>query len=635
MRLRRGQTTCSWSLILRWAESAATFAQLTEHVTMKRLLVILPVIAAATLTSRVEAQTLGCTVDTTNGGSLPAAGTGGGGAFPLTLPPFSASFVLHVASIPSGATVVSAVNLHNLHHAWSGDLQFVLTDPSGVTHNLITMMGNSCQLNGNYSVVSSCTGGLAAPDCSIGGPGASPGAYQQYFGSWPSGTHGIHNTPLDSIPAMPGDWILTAYDWLSGISGSLSGFGVCFGTGQSPSAPSGTPHLVAPPDSVTVFGPTVHLFSTDIECARGYEFEIDNVVYPSGYATFPYTSSVGTHSWRVRATNVSGVSPWSSVRTFTDNGAAPTACGGAELDTVGFIGGNGLSSNSAVFFDLNVLNPLGITLAQLDTNTNAPVGMNFGIKVYTKSGTYVGSEQNAGAWSLAAVGAGVSVGASAGSVVEFGDIPLAPGVTGVALQIIGGGHRYTNGNGSNQAYSNSDLSISLGKAQELLFVSTPFSPRVWNGTLRYNCGGGSSVTYCTSSTSTNGCVPSITSTGQPSASLSSGFVLGVAGVEGNKAGLFYYGISGRSASIWASGSTSFLCVKAPTQRMGAQNAGGADGACDGVLTEDWNAYIANHPSALGQPFSQGETAWAQAWFRDPAAPKTTNLSNALEFTLAP
>jgi hypothetical protein len=57
--------------------------------------------------------------------------------------------------------------------------------------------------------------------------------------------------------------------------------------------------------------------------------------------------------------------------------------------------------------------------------------------------------------------------------------------------------------------------------------------------------------------------------------------------------------------------------------------------CDGVLSEDWNTYIANHPAALGQPFAGGASVWAQAWFRDPPAAKTTNLSDGLEFTVAP
>jgi hypothetical protein len=146
---------------------------------------------------------------------------------------------------------------------------------------------------------------------------------------------------------------------------------------------------------------------------------------------------------------------------------------------------------------------------------------------------------------------------------------------------------------------------------------------------------GSTTTYCTAGTSTNGCVPSIVGSGTPSATAGSGFTISVGGAEGQKQGLLFYGVSGSQANPWSGTSTSFLCVKSPTQRTPAQNSGGTAGACDGVLALDWNLYIANNPTALGQPFAGGETVWAQGWYRDPPAPKTTNLSNGLEFNVCP
>ncbi len=143
------------------------------------------------------------------------------------------------------------------------------------------------------------------------------------------------------------------------------------------------------------------------------------------------------------------------------------------------------------------------------------------------------------------------------------------------------------------------------------------------------------VTYCTAGTSTNGCVPSISSTGWPSIAATSGFSINVANVEGQKQGLVFYGLSGRTATVWGAGGTSFFCVKSPTKRMQAQSGGGTSGLCDGVLSEDWLAYLASHPLALGQPFSAGTTVNAQAWYRDPPAVKTSNLSNALEFVTQP
>jgi hypothetical protein len=141
--------------------------------------------------------------------------------------------------------------------------------------------------------------------------------------------------------------------------------------------------------------------------------------------------------------------------------------------------------------------------------------------------------------------------------------------------------------------------------------------------------------YCTAGTTTNNCVAAISATGTPSATAGSGFTITATNVEGQKSGLIFYGISGPNAAPWASGSTSFLCVKPPTQRTPAQNAGGTTDLCDGTLSVDWNAFLATHPGALGQPFVGGETVHAQAWFRDPPAPKTTSLSDGLEFVVCP
>ncbi len=141
--------------------------------------------------------------------------------------------------------------------------------------------------------------------------------------------------------------------------------------------------------------------------------------------------------------------------------------------------------------------------------------------------------------------------------------------------------------------------------------------------------------YCTPGTTSNGCTPTLDATGVPSVSASSGFVLSANGVEGQKAGLIFYGVSGRNALPWAPGSTSFFCVKSPTQRLPSASSGGTANQCDGVLSNDLAAYLFANPSSLGMPFSPGDVVQAQAWFRDPPAVKTTNLTGGLEFTWCP
>ncbi len=143
------------------------------------------------------------------------------------------------------------------------------------------------------------------------------------------------------------------------------------------------------------------------------------------------------------------------------------------------------------------------------------------------------------------------------------------------------------------------------------------------------------IAYCTSSTTSSGCNPSIAGVGTPSISASSGFTITTSNVEGQRAGLTFYGINGRTAAPWAPGNTSTLCVKSPAQRMNSFNSGGTAGQCNGSLGQDWLAWLSTHPGALGQPFASGATVNAQCWFRDPAAPGTTNLSNGLEWVTEP
>jgi hypothetical protein len=143
-------------------------------------------------------------------------------------------------------------------------------------------------------------------------------------------------------------------------------------------------------------------------------------------------------------------------------------------------------------------------------------------------------------------------------------------------------------------------------------------------------------TYCTAGTTTHGCLPAISATGAASASAPSGFTISVANVEGQKQGILFYGIdnSGFAPAPWGT-SSSFLCVKAPVQRAQILTSGGTLLQCDGALGLDWNAFRFANPGALGSPFAAGDHVFAQAWFRDPPSPKSTMLSDAVEFNLAP
>ena len=143
--------------------------------------------------------------------------------------------------------------------------------------------------------------------------------------------------------------------------------------------------------------------------------------------------------------------------------------------------------------------------------------------------------------------------------------------------------------------------------------------------------------YCTAGVSSNFCVAQIGANGQPNITNTAGCVITVSSVPANRQGLVFYGIdnNGFTPSAWAGGlSTSYLCVKAPIQRLGApQNSGGTSGLCNGSYVSDWDAFQNANPTALGNPWLPGDRAFLQSWYRDPLAANTSNLSNALELTL--
>jgi len=145
---------------------------------------------------------------------------------------------------------------------------------------------------------------------------------------------------------------------------------------------------------------------------------------------------------------------------------------------------------------------------------------------------------------------------------------------------------------------------------------------------------GAPLVYCTTSTTTNGCAPSLSANGVPSALAPNGFTLVCSNVEGARNGLIYFGPNPTQVA-WSIGSSSVKCVALPSVRMSVQFSGGVAGACNGTLIEDWNAWRAANPFALGSPFVEGQTLHAQAWFRDPPAPRQSNLSDAIAFTLCP
>jgi len=164
----------------------------------------------------------------------------------------------------------------------------------------------------------------------------------------------------------------------------------------------------------------------------------------------------------------------------------------ADVITTLFSGGNGGSSLWTNYFDITVKNAGGINITDYEVNINsAGTGTGFTIDVYTTAAgdTYVGNTDVPGAWSLVSSGAGVGAGENTPTAVDTADFFLGPGTYGMAIRYLGVGMRYTNGDGSNQTYEDTNVRLDLGASRATtdgpFTGGTLFSPRVWNGSIAY------------------------------------------------------------------------------------------------------------------------------------------------------
>jgi hypothetical protein len=189
----------------------------------------------------------------------------------------------------------------------------------------------------------------------------------------------------------------------------------------------------------------------------------------------------------------------------------------------------------------------------------------------------------------------------------------------------------------------SDYSGSLHEVDPLSGVVTPIGTTGLGQGLLGICGeiscSGSPTTYCTGKLNALGCTPSIGSSGAPSATAGSGFVINCTQVRNNKSGLLFYGVNGPAAVPFQQGT---LCVKTPIKRTAGQSSGGTPAPandCSGTWSIDMNAFAvsAGPPAPLPALVVPGTTVNCQWWGRDPgfAAPNNTQLSNGLSFSICP
>ncbi len=153
-----------------------------------------------------------------------------------------------------------------------------------------------------------------------------------------------------------------------------------------------------------------------------------------------------------------------------------------------FVSNNGGATGYAMNFDANVTNPDGIELCGLHLNVNVgTAGAALTCDVYTRDGTYVGNDLSPTGWNLSS-GTGIANVIGEQTYIQLASpVYLTPGIHGFTVVLNGAGLAYTNGTGTNQTYTNSDVTITAGQVRTAVFsaAATLFTPRVINARLNY------------------------------------------------------------------------------------------------------------------------------------------------------
>ncbi len=139
------------------------------------------------------------------------------------------------------------------------------------------------------------------------------------------------------------------------------------------------------------------------------------------------------------------------------------------------------------------------------------------------------------------------------------------------------------------------------------------------------------VTYCVGKVNSAGCLPTIATSGAPSATDPRPFQVTASNAIEDVVGLFLFGVNGRHALAFQGGT---LCARGPLRRTPLGSSGGVQPppSCSGSLTLDFNAWVRTGNHAVLVP---GVQVNGQFFYRDPASPSTTGLSDAVEFVLLP
>ncbi|HEB53074.1 MAG TPA: hypothetical protein ENI87_07465 [bacterium] len=158
--------------------------------------------------------------------------------------------------------------------------------------------------------------------------------------------------------------------------------------------------------------------------------------------------------------------------------------------TTTFANNNGGLTGGAVYFDLECLDPAGITITDLDLNFGSTAGTAGSIDVYLKPNTWAPhTDPWIGPIATGAVAASSAPGTPTNVVLST---PLSLGAGckfGVAIVANGLSHAYTTATTLPATYATAELELTVGGGSNAPFSGAAFSPRLVNTSIYYTSGG--------------------------------------------------------------------------------------------------------------------------------------------------
>jgi len=182
---------------------------------------------------------------------------------------------------------------------------------------------------------------------------------------------------------------------------------------------------------------------------------------------------------------------------FAAAALASAALAQSPLNTL--VGGtNSGNVGGGIYFDLTVNTTVTFTRLDYFASVASTAGLSFA-DIYLGPPTYVNNVTNPALWAIVGSTTPVSIPAAVNTAVQgvlATPFTLGPGTYGVALKSNIHSWAYTNGNGTavpgsgtNQTFSNAELTLRAGAAQNAFLTGGIFAPRVFNGSLHYTLGG--------------------------------------------------------------------------------------------------------------------------------------------------